>query len=121
MVIVAGTMRAAAQTPTTPPLTTLPTPRARSQPVTQRMAQTARSRNPGSTAGTSRRLAQGWSGVIAGRYSVETMDQEKTSRGSVQAGAPRRTHRKMRTTAPAVPRITAGMPMYQNTQCRLIS
>ena len=85
------------------------------------MAQTARIRNPGRTAGTSRRLAHGWSGVIAGRYKVDTIAQEKTSNGSVQAGTWRRTHRKTSTAAPAVPRITAGMPIYQNTQCRLIS
>ena len=76
---------------------------------------------PGSTAGTSLRLAQGWSGVIDGWYSVLTMVHANTMSGSVQTGARPRTHRRDSSAAPRVPSSTAGTPMYQNTQCRLSS
>ena len=41
--------------------------------------------------------------------------------GRVHSGAWPRRHLRASSAAPAVPRITAGTPMYQNTQCRLSS
>ena len=76
---------------------------------------------PGSTVGTSRRLAHGWSGVIAGLYSVVTMAHAKIIRGSTQVGACPRRHLRASSAAPSVASATAGTPMYQKTQCMLIS
>ena len=41
---------------------------------------------PGSTPGTRRRLAQGWSGTMAGRYRVAKITQANTISGSAQDG-----------------------------------
>ena len=58
---------------------------------------------------------------MAGSYSVVTMAHAKIMRGSVQAGAWPRRHRRESSAAPRVASTTAGTPIYQNTQCRLSS
>ena len=85
---------------------------------------------PGSTNGTRRRLAHGWSGATAGRYSTVTMVQIAIISGSAQTRAAavgsfqvRRdfVHRLARTARPNAPSSTAGTPRYQITQYRLSS
>ena len=49
------------------------------------------------------------------------MVHANTMSGSVQVGASPRRHLRASSAAPSVPSTTAGTPMYQNTQCRLIS
>ena len=49
------------------------------------------------------------------------MIHANTISGSVQPGARPRRQRRASSAAPSVPSSTAGTPMYQNTQCRLIA
>ena len=53
----------------------------------QAAAQIAPRIRPGSTNGTRRRLAHGWSGATAGRYSTVTIDQSAIISGSAQTRA----------------------------------
>ena len=55
---------------------------------------------PGSTAGTSRRLAHGWCGVIAGLYRNSVIVHANTSSGSTQTGDCPRTHRRASSAMP---------------------
>src|SRR5206468_9724226 len=80
---------------------------------------------PGSTNGTRRRLAHGWSGATAGRYSTVTMDQIAIISGSAQTRAAAVgsfqvrsdfVHRLASTARPNAPSSTAGTPRYQITQ-----
>src|SRR5258708_9648397 len=76
---------------------------------------------PGRTAGTSLRLAHGWTGTIAGRYKHVTIVHANTRSGSVHRGSRPIRHLRDSTAAPAVASNTAGTPLYQNNQRRLIS
>ena len=85
---------------------------------------------PGSTNGTRRRLAHGWSGATAGRYSTVTIDHSAIISGSAQIRAAAvgsfqvrsaLVHRLARTARPNAPSSTAGTPRYQITQYRLSS
>ena len=91
-------------------------------------AQMAQRINPGAANGTSRLLAHGWSGEVAGRHSTVTITQTAIISGSAQTlAAPRgsrqvrRALRPRRTSAarPNAPSSTAGTPRYQMTQYRL--
>src|SRR6202020_1616739 len=62
-------------------------PRPRTHPTSHAQAQTASRITPGSTAGTMRRLAHGWSGVIDGRYRNVTIVHANVISGSVHSGA----------------------------------
>jgi len=85
---------------------------------------------PGSTNGTRRRLAHGWSGATAGRYSTVTTDHSAISSGSAQirtaASGSFQLRRAFvallaRTARPNAPSSTVGTPRYQITQYRLSS
>ena len=84
--------------------------------------------SPGSTNGTSRRLAHGWSGDTAGRHSTVTITHRAIISGSAQtrAAAPGSfqvtsacAHRRASIARPNAPSSTAGTPRYQITQYRL--
>ena len=96
--------------------------------LSQAHAQIAPRIRPGSTNGTSRLLAQGWSGETAGRYSTETITQPAIASGSAQILAAAvgscQVSSALRlllasSARPNVPSRTVGRPMYQNTQYRL--
>ena len=98
--------------------------------LSQLEAQMAARIRPGSTNGTSRRLAQGWSGATAGRHSTVTITQIAIMAGSAQIRAAALgsfqvssafVHRRARTARPKAPSSTAGAPRYQITQYRLSS
>jgi hypothetical protein len=103
-------------------------PRWPARSFSQTDAQTAPRTRPGSTNGTSRRLAHGWSGETAGRYSTVTITQTAISSGSAhtRAASPgsrqvvkARTPRRANTARPNAPSSTAGAPRYQTTQYKL--
>src|SRR5258708_40365365 len=76
---------------------------------------------PGRTAGTSLRLAHGWTGTIAGRYKHVTIVHANTRSGSVHRDSRPIRHLRDSTAAPAVASSTDGTPFYQNAHCTIIS
>jgi hypothetical protein len=58
---------------------------------------------------------------MAGRYRNVTVVHANVISGNVQSGAWPRRHRRASRAAATVARITAGTPMYQNTQCKVCS
>ena len=96
--------------------------------LSQAAAHSAPRIRPGSTNGTSRRLAHGWSGETAGRNSTVTITQIAIISGSAQTRATALgsdqvssafVHRRARIARPNAPSSTAGAPRYQITQYRL--
>ena len=129
VVTAAGTSSAITQhTATTEPARRL-APSLRPRSLIQADAQMAVRISPGRTTGTSRRLAQGWSGMMPGRHRTVTVTHPMIISGSAQIRAApvsrqvssERRHRRASSARPRVPRMTAGTPMYQITQYRLSS
>src|SRR5580693_10161895 len=123
-----GMISAAAQQQATAAETARPRPSRTARSFSQADAQIAPRIRPGSTNGTSRLLAQGWSGETAGRYRTETITQPAIASGSAQILAAAvgscQVSRALRlllasSARPNVPSRTVGRPMYQNTQYRL--
>src|ERR1700689_31261 len=79
-----GTSSAATQNAATTDAAVLPAPRARPRPRNQADAQVAHKISPGSTKGTRRRLAQGWSGTVSGCQRTAAEPQQMTASGSAQ-------------------------------------
>jgi hypothetical protein len=88
-------------------------------------AQIAPRIRPGRTNGTSLRLAHGWSGATAGRYSTVTITHSAIISGSAQArAAPVGSSQLIRALVPRfasaarprAPSSTVGTPRYQMTQ-----
>ncbi len=121
MVTAAGSSSATAQQAATAPCEICPAPRARARRTSQPHVQTAKSTSPGSTTGTSRRLAHGWSGTMPGFHKVVTTAQPMTRTGRPQIRAAPRRNLRASCAAPNVASSTAGSPMYQITQYRLSS
>ena len=123
-----GRWAAAARPRRAPPPPTkvlLPAPRTPARPVSQAATHTAARIRPGSTAGTSRRLAHGWSGTVPGRHRTLTVAQPIISSGRAQIRAvpdgsfhvmSARTTRRASSARPNTPSSRAGKPMYQITQ-----
>src|ERR1700691_3527507 len=123
-----GMMRAAAAQQATAALVARPRPSSAAFCLSQAHAQIAPRIRPGSTNGTSRLLAQGWSGDTAGRYRAETITQPAIASGSAQILAAAVGARQVSSALslllpssarPNVRSRTVGKPMYQNTQYRL--
>src|ERR1700729_2662914 len=120
-----GTTSAATQHAPTKDQAAVPAPRSLARPTSQADAQIAPRTIPGRTSGTSRRLAHGWSGTVAGHHSTAAAPQPMIASGNAQLRAAPVTSfqvsraRKVRRTSRARPRPpsrTAGAPTYQVTQ-----
>lgn len=81
--------------------------------ASQEASHTASRSRPGSTAGTRRRLAYGWWGVIAGWYRKARVAQPNTRMGSTQTGASPFTHRRPSIAKPTTANAMVENPVYQ--------
>ena len=125
-----GTSIATTQHAATSAAAVRPAPRDRARPRSQADAQIAQRISPGSTSGTRRRLAHGWSGRVSGCHKTAAEPQPMTASGSAQMRAVpdgsrqenrARRHRRTSSARPNPPSSSVGSPMYQMTQYRVSS
>ena len=130
VVIAVGTARATAKQAAATDTATVAEPRFLARPASQADTQIAPRMKPGSTRGTSSRLAQGWSGTVSGTQSRRNVAGTRISSGSAHTRArplssvqvsSARPQRRTSRARPKPPSSTAGIPMYQVTQYRLSS
>src|ERR1022692_1574255 len=87
VVTAVGTSSAPTQHTATNEVAAIPAPRSLARPTSQAEAQIAKTIRPGSTSGTSRRLADGWSGAMAGYHRTAADPAQMIASGSPQARA----------------------------------